>query len=173
MWVFLWDLRKDPTGLDRNCDIGRSIHQRIVRHSPCSSRIRRSTVAARQLPRTFETEAQFGVPQECHGPQARLRPAVYSAVEPGGRTSIREGLALTVAYAGSKGTNLILQGFATVPNLNLNQIPDKYFSMGSAPCWPGVPNPFYGKIRLQVWSCRSPRSQPGCSSGPSRNTAGS
>jgi hypothetical protein len=53
---------------------------------------------------------------------------------------------LRVAYAGSKGSNLILQGFATVPNLNLNQIPDKYFSMGVGPLLAQVPNPFYGKI---------------------------
>ena len=54
--------------------------------------------------------------------------------------------ALTVAYAGSHGSNLLLQGFATVSNLNLNQIPDKYFSMGSAALLAQVKNPFYGII---------------------------
>jgi hypothetical protein len=53
---------------------------------------------------------------------------------------------LTLAYAGSKGSNLILQGFATVPNINLNQIPDQYFSLGAAALLAQVPNPFYGKI---------------------------
>ncbi len=54
--------------------------------------------------------------------------------------------ALTLAYAGSKGSNLLLQGFATVSNINLNQIPDQYFSMGSAALLAQVPNPFYGVI---------------------------
>lgn len=53
---------------------------------------------------------------------------------------------LTLAYAGSKGTNLELQGFATVSNINLNQIPDQYLSMGSAALLAQVPNPFYGRI---------------------------
>jgi hypothetical protein len=54
--------------------------------------------------------------------------------------------ALTLAYAGSKGSNLLLQGFATVSNLNLNQIPDQYLSMGSAALLAQVKNPFYGII---------------------------
>jgi outer membrane receptor protein involved in Fe transport len=54
--------------------------------------------------------------------------------------------ALTVAYAGSQGTNLLLQGFATVSNLNLNQLPDQYFSMGAAALLAQVKNPFYGIV---------------------------
>src|SRR5205823_514363 len=53
---------------------------------------------------------------------------------------------ITVAYAGSKGRNLLLQGFATVSNLNLNQIPDQYLSLGAAELLRQVPNPFYGII---------------------------
>ena len=54
--------------------------------------------------------------------------------------------ALTVAYAGSHGSNLLMQGFATVSNLNLNQISDQYFSMGSPALLAQVKNPFYGII---------------------------
>jgi len=53
---------------------------------------------------------------------------------------------LTVAYAGSKGTNLLLQGTFTVSNLQLNQLPDQYFSMGSAALLAQVKNPFFGII---------------------------
>ncbi len=53
---------------------------------------------------------------------------------------------VSVAYAGSHGENLLLQGFATVSNINLNQIPDQYFSMGSAALLAQVANPFYGII---------------------------
>ncbi len=53
---------------------------------------------------------------------------------------------LTLAYAGSHGSNLLLQGFATVSNLNLNQLPDQYFSMGSAALLAQVPNPFFGIV---------------------------
>ncbi len=53
---------------------------------------------------------------------------------------------LTVAYAGSRGTHLLLQGWATVSNINLNQLPDQYFSMGPAALLAQVPNPFFGTI---------------------------
>jgi outer membrane receptor protein involved in Fe transport len=53
---------------------------------------------------------------------------------------------LTVAYAGSRGTHLLLQGWATVPNIGLNQLPDKYFSTGPAALLAQVPNPFFGTI---------------------------
>jgi hypothetical protein len=72
-----------------------------------------------------------------------------------------EDSALTVAYAGSKGSNLLLQGFATVSNLNLNQLPDQYFSMGSAALLAQVPNPFYGVITSQG----TPMSQPTVAAG--------
>ena len=53
---------------------------------------------------------------------------------------------LTVAYAGSRGTHLLLQGWATVSNINLNQLPDQYFSMGPAALLAQVPNPFFNII---------------------------
>ncbi|MCL4812474.1 MAG: TonB-dependent receptor [Vicinamibacteraceae bacterium] len=54
--------------------------------------------------------------------------------------------ALSVAYAGSKGRNLLLQGFATVSNVNLNQLEDQYLALGSAALLRQVPNPFFGII---------------------------
>lgn len=53
---------------------------------------------------------------------------------------------LTVAYAGSRGNHLLLQGWATVSNFNQNQLPDQYFSMGPAALLAQVPNPFFGLI---------------------------
>jgi outer membrane receptor protein involved in Fe transport len=55
---------------------------------------------------------------------------------------IGKDASLTVAYAGSRGTHLLLQGWATVSNTNLNQLPDQYFSMGPAALLAQVPNPF-------------------------------
>jgi hypothetical protein len=69
--------------------------------------------------------------------------------------------ALTVAYAGSKGSNLLLQGFATVSNLNLNQLPDQYFSMGAAALLAQVKNPFFGVIT----NPGTPMSQPTVAAG--------
>ncbi len=65
---------------------------------------------------------------------------------------------LTVAYAGSRGSHLLLQGWATVSNINLNQLPDQYFSMGPAALTAQVPNPFAGIITT-----------PGALSGPTVN----
>ncbi len=44
---------------------------------------------------------------------------------------------ISVAYAGSKGTHLLLQGLFTSSSLNINQIPDKYLSPATANI-PGV-----------------------------------
>jgi hypothetical protein len=77
------------------------------------------------------------------------RPAGYvqqwnGAVE----RQIGKDASLTVAYAGSKGTHLLMQGWATVSNIGLNQLPDQYQSLGasSAPGSGGLleqlPNPF-------------------------------
>lgn len=52
---------------------------------------------------------------------------------------------ITVAYAGSKGTHLVLSGGFTGSTLNLNQLPDKYDSLG-AQLLKQVPNPFYGVL---------------------------
>ena len=65
-----------------------------------------------------------------------------SAVE----RQIGKDASLTVAYAGSRGTHLLLQGWATVSNINLNQLPDQYFSLGPAALLAQVPNPFFGNI---------------------------
>jgi hypothetical protein len=63
---------------------------------------------------------------------------------------------VTVAYAGSKGTHLLMQGFATAPNLNVNQVPDQYLALGQATLEQQVANPFYGVITNPA----SPLSQP-------------
>jgi hypothetical protein len=60
---------------------------------------------------------------------------------------IGQNSSLTVAYAGSKGTHLLLQGFATVPSININQIPDQYLSLGAAALLAQVTNPFFGTIK--------------------------
>jgi len=59
---------------------------------------------------------------------------------------IGQDASLTVAYAGSRGSHLLLQGWATVSNFNQNQLPDKYFSMGPDALLAQVPNPFFGLI---------------------------
>jgi outer membrane receptor protein involved in Fe transport len=49
----------------------------------------------------------------------------------------------TLAYAGAKGTHLTLTATYTGTGLNLNQLPDRYDSLGAA-LLTQVPNPFYG-----------------------------
>ena len=51
-------------------------------------------------------------------------------------------MALSVAYAGSKGTHL------PGPNQNLNQLPDQFMSLGASKLNTLVPNPFYGQVLL-------------------------
>ena len=51
----------------------------------------------------------------------------------------------SLAYAGSKGTHLIIASPYTGSGLQLNQIPDQYLSLGSDLLTP-VPNPFYGAL---------------------------
>jgi len=51
----------------------------------------------------------------------------------------------SLAYAGSKGTHLIIASPYTGSGLQLNQIPDQYLSMGNDLLTP-VPNPFYGAL---------------------------
>ncbi len=59
---------------------------------------------------------------------------------------IGKDASLTVAYAGSKGTHLLMQGWATVSNIGLNQLPDQYFSLGTGTgagqLNEALPNPF-------------------------------
>lgn len=52
----------------------------------------------------------------------------------------------TIAYAGSKGTHLLLQGFATASNINDDQLADKYLALGSAALETPVSNPFSAEI---------------------------
>ena len=52
---------------------------------------------------------------------------------------------IMVAYAGAKGTHLVLSGGFTGTGLNLNQLPDGYHSRGPA-LLNQVPNPFYGVL---------------------------
>ena len=54
--------------------------------------------------------------------------------------------ALTLAYAGSKGTHLLTQGAFTFANLNINQVPDQYLALGPAALNALVPNPFFGIV---------------------------
>lgn len=54
--------------------------------------------------------------------------------------------ALTMAYAGSKGTHLLTQGAFTFSNININQVPDQYLALGPAVLNAQVANPFYGII---------------------------
>lgn len=51
----------------------------------------------------------------------------------------------SLAYAGSKGTHLIIASPYTGSGMQLNQIPDQYLSMGNA-LLTQVPNPFYGVL---------------------------
>jgi outer membrane receptor protein involved in Fe transport len=51
----------------------------------------------------------------------------------------------SLAYAGSKGTHLIIASPFTGSGLQLNQIPDGYLSMGND-LLTLVPNPFFGKL---------------------------
>src|SRR5207244_8723509 len=59
---------------------------------------------------------------------------------------IGKDASLTVAYAGSRGTHLLLQGWASVSNFIQNQSPDQYFSVGPAALLAQVPNPSFGII---------------------------
>jgi hypothetical protein len=61
-----------------------------------------------------------------------------------------------VAYAGSKGTHLLLQGYATASNININQLSDQDLALGATALETPVANPFYGSIT----NPSSPLSQP-------------
>jgi hypothetical protein len=56
------------------------------------------------------------------------------------------GMALSVAYAGSKGTHL------PGPNQQLNQIPPEFFALGNSRLQEQVPNPFFGHVRVGTLS---------------------
>lgn len=59
--------------------------------------------------------------------------------------SFGKNSSLTVAYAGAKGTHLVIATAYTGPGYNLNQIPDQYDSLRGQ-LLKQVPNPFYGVL---------------------------
>ena len=65
---------------------------------------------------------------------------------------IGKDASLTLAYAGSRGTHLLAQGWATLSNIGINQLDEKYFALGtSSAAGSGglnelLPNPFFGII---------------------------
>ncbi len=59
--------------------------------------------------------------------------------------TIANGATASLAYAGSKGTHLIIASPYTGSGLQLNQIPDQYLSLGSD-LTTAVANPFYGAL---------------------------
>ena len=59
--------------------------------------------------------------------------------------AIGGGTTASLAYAGSKGTHLIIASPYTGSGLQLNQIPDQYLSLGNDLLTP-VANPFYGAL---------------------------
>lgn len=59
--------------------------------------------------------------------------------------SLASSATASLAYAGSKGSHLIIASPYTGSGLQINQIPDQYLSMGNDLLTP-VPNPFYGVL---------------------------
>jgi len=77
------------------------------------------------------------IPQQAYGYSQQWNLALERALD--------HNMTVTVAYAGSKGTHLILSGTYTGTALNLNQLPDGYDSQG-AQLLSQVANPFYGVL---------------------------
>jgi hypothetical protein len=71
---------------------------------------------------------------------------------------IGKDASLTVAYAGSRGTHLLMQGWATVSNIGLNQLADQYFALG-----PGLGA---GQLDEQLQNPFSALCTVGCSAAP-------
>ena len=80
---------------------------------------------------------------------------------------IGKDASLTVAYAGSRGTHLLMQGWATVSNIGLNQLADQYFALGpglgSGQLDEQLPNPF--SASCVVGCSAAPITTPGAESG--------
>lgn len=57
--------------------------------------------------------------------------------------ALGQNSSITAAYAGAKGTHLVIASPYTGPGYNLNQLPDGYDALGSQ-LLKQVPNPFYG-----------------------------
>ena len=67
----------------------------------------------------------------------------------GAERSIDSKTTLAIAYAGSKGTHLVLSQGYTGTGLNIDQLPDQYDSLGGSPgsntgLFTNVPNPYAG-----------------------------
>ncbi len=76
-----------------------------------------------------------GLPEVPYGYTQQWNAAVQQAL--GAKSS------LTIAYAGAKGTHLVIASAYTGPGYNLNQLPDQYDSL-QANLLKQVPNPFFG-----------------------------
>lgn len=86
-------------------------------------------------------DAQLGlsiagrIPKQAYGYSQQWNLAVERAID--------SKSTATIAYAGSKGTHLVISSSYTGTGLNFNQLPDQYESLGSG-LLTQVPNPFYG-----------------------------
>jgi hypothetical protein len=78
-----------------------------------------------------------GVPNVPYGYTQQWNVAVQRALGPNS--------SITAAYAGAKGTHLVIASAYTGPGYNLNQLPDQYDSLQSQ-LLKQVPNPFYGAL---------------------------
>jgi len=77
------------------------------------------------------------IPEQAYGYAQQWNLAVEQALD--------SKSTVTVAYAGAKGTHLVISNGFTGTGLNLNQLPDSYHSLGSA-LLTQVANPFYGVL---------------------------
>ncbi len=78
-----------------------------------------------------------GIPEVPYGYTQQWNVAVQRAL---GKNS-----SITAAYAGAKGTHLVIASAYTGPGYNLNQLPDQYDSL-QGQLLNEVPNPFYGAL---------------------------
>jgi len=81
--------------------------------------------------------------------QSRIPNQPFSYVQQwnaGIQRQLNKDSSISVAYGGARGTHLQAQGANTWSAFNINQLPDKYLSMG-ADLETQVPNPFYGTVQ--------------------------
>ena len=89
------------------------------------------------LDSTLGSGVWAGLPEVPYGYAQQWNVALQREV---GRNS-----SVTLAYAGAKGTHLVISTAYTGPGYNLNQIPDQYDSLGQQ-LLTQVTNPFYGVL---------------------------
>jgi hypothetical protein len=94
---------------------------------------RSQTALTQQLGQSISSR----IPEQSYGYAQQWNFALERAID--SKTSF------TIAYAGAKGTHLVLSQGYTGTGFNLNQLPDKYDSIGSALISKSVQNPFYGQ----------------------------